>query len=264
MDAVDLTLDSPNLAGRPGAAGVPVKRPAAGASAARTSLRNQIARLERELSCVVAEGFPYLTAPRPAATQSGQHPHLLSFAELERLRDHMVGQLHELQRQADEHAKHVRHSRELLEQMKLEPARYKFTRLRVRDLGEGGCGVWKVQPRLGVIGMLAGWWQLKLSSGCPLPKGRAMRRDPTCPRMLSFLIVGRDTNGQLPVSRWVLEQGYGAKARHVAGTLERTSRRGRTTPPFPAGADEPRARSWPGLRAVPKPTLFSGAHTADG
>jgi hypothetical protein len=26
-----------------------------------------------------------------------------------------------------------------------------------------------VRPRLGLIGMLMGWWQVKLSSGCPLP-----------------------------------------------------------------------------------------------
>ena len=26
------------------------------------------------------------------------------------------------------------------------------------DLGQGGCGVWEVRPRLGLIGMLAGWW----------------------------------------------------------------------------------------------------------
>jgi hypothetical protein len=55
--------------------------------------------------------------------------------------------------------------------MKLEPARFKHVRLPVRDLGQGGCGVWHVRPRLGLIGMLAGWWQLTLSSGCPLPRG---------------------------------------------------------------------------------------------
>ena len=59
--------------------------------------------------------------------------------------------------------------------MKREPNRYKFVRLPVRDMGEGGCGVWEVRPRLGLIGMLAGWWQVKLSSGCPLAKGHAGR-----------------------------------------------------------------------------------------
>ena len=37
------------------------------------------------------------------------------------------------------------------------------------DLGERGCGAYHVRPRLGIIGMLMGWWHIKLSSGCPLP-----------------------------------------------------------------------------------------------
>jgi hypothetical protein len=142
---------------------------------ARRSLREQIARLERQSSRVIAEGFPYIAAPA-GANAPGAYPRLLSFAELERLRDRLVWQLHELHHQAAEHAEHVRRSRELLEQMKLQASRYKFMRLPVRDLGQGTCGVWEVRPRLGLIGMLAGWWHVKLSSGCPLPKGRAAAR----------------------------------------------------------------------------------------
>ena len=77
-----------------------------------------------------------------------------------------------------ERTEHERRAWELLERMKLEPGRYQFVRLPVRDLGQGGCGVWEVRPRLGLIGMLAGWWQVKLSSGCPLAGGSRRRRDP--------------------------------------------------------------------------------------
>jgi hypothetical protein len=77
-----------------------------------------------------------------------------------------------------ERVEHERRAHELLERMKLEPGRYKFVRLAVNDLGQGGCGVWEVRPRLGLIGMLAGWWQVKLSSGCPLPKGPRSTRGP--------------------------------------------------------------------------------------
>jgi hypothetical protein len=142
---------------------------------ARRSLREQIARLERASSRVVAEGFPYITAP--AGTNVPEPcPHLPSFAELERLRDRLVWQRHELHHQAAEHAEHVHRSRKLLEQMQLEPSRYKFMRLPVANLGQGGCGAWEVRPRLGLIGMLAGWWHVKLSSGCPLSRGRATAR----------------------------------------------------------------------------------------
>ena len=70
----------------------------------------------------------------------------------------------------------------LLERMLLEPGRYKFMRLANADLGEGGCGVWQVRPRLGIVGMLAGWWQVKLSSGCPLAGGPRAARGPAATR----------------------------------------------------------------------------------
>ncbi len=59
-----------------------------------------------------------------------------------------------------------------LERMLLEPAKHRFARIACSELGEGGCGVWQVRPRLGLIGMLMGWWEVKLSSGCPLARGR--------------------------------------------------------------------------------------------
>ncbi len=58
--------------------------------------------------------------------------------------------------------------RALLERMLRDPGRHRFVRVRAADVGEPGCGVWHVRPRLGLIGMLMGWWQVKLSSGCPL------------------------------------------------------------------------------------------------
>ena len=62
----------------------------------------------------------------------------------------------------DERGERQEASRVLLERMLLEPGRYKFVRVANRDLGAGGCGVWHVRPRLGLIGMLMGWWQVKL------------------------------------------------------------------------------------------------------
>ncbi len=148
----------------------------------RETLRGQIGKLELECSAIVAEGFPHIPATssprglpadsrvrrdrvRPAVDLSG--PRLLTLAELERVRDRLAGHTQDLRRLAAERAAHERRAREQLEAMRREPGRYKFVRLPVRDLGEGGCGVWEVRPRLGLIGMLAGWWQVKLSSGCP-------------------------------------------------------------------------------------------------
>jgi hypothetical protein len=152
---------------------------------ARRALRMQIARMEHELSGIVADRFPHISAtpalgcgvlaPGEADTEETAlaGPCLLDLAELERMRDRLAGRVQELSRLAAERDEHERLARELLKRMELEPGRYKFVRLPVKDLGQGGCGVWEVRPRLGLVGMLAGWWQVKLSSGCPLPRGHA-------------------------------------------------------------------------------------------
>ncbi len=148
-----------------------VEERAAAECAAREALRGQVAKLERELSTIVAGGFPHIYAvPAPAwvgcvGSSSADARRARAPARPARAAGARGagagGSTGELQWRAQER----------LERMKQEPGRYKFVRLPVVDLGERGCGVWEVRPRLGLIGMLAGWWQLKLSSGCPLPGG---------------------------------------------------------------------------------------------
>jgi hypothetical protein len=150
--------------------------------AARASLRAQIARLERERGAIVAERFPYVPAPAPIECAALGGPRLLDLGALERVRDQLAADVQELHARVGERSERERRARELLQRMRLEPGRYKFARLKVRDLGQGVCGVWEVRPRLGLIGMLAGWWELKLSSGCPLARGSRSTRDPDSPR----------------------------------------------------------------------------------
>jgi hypothetical protein len=134
--------------------------------AARDALRSQVAKLERELSGLVAYTFPHIS-PHDCGSESFSGPRLLTLAELERLRDRLALRVGEVRGQVAARAALERRSRALLERMRLEPGRYKFARVPVADLGDGHCGVWEVRPRLGLIGMLAGWWHVKLSSGCP-------------------------------------------------------------------------------------------------
>lgn len=158
---------------------------------ARNALKAQIARLEHELSGLVAGGFPHISSTHEGFAgdvcperSAGDGPRLLTLGELERARDGLATRVGDTRRRLDARAEFERASRMLLERIRLEPGRYKFARLPVADLGEGGCGVWEVRPRLGLIGMLAGWWHVKLSSGCPLAKGRAAARPApkTAPR----------------------------------------------------------------------------------
>ena len=95
-------------------------------------------------------------------------PRVLGLGELEDLRDRLSAKLRSARGQLAERAEREEANRRLLERMLLEPGKYRYVRIANADLGEGGCGVWQVRPRLGLIGMLCGWWQVKLSSGCPL------------------------------------------------------------------------------------------------
>lgn len=138
--------------------------------AARRSLRTQIAKLERELSDTFVTAFP-MGGLEPVDAPP-QQPRLLGLGELERMRDELAERLHEARRLVGERAEAQEANRRLLERMLLEPGRHRFRRVTRSDIGESGCGAWEVRPRLGLIGMLAGWWQVKLSSGCPLAGGR--------------------------------------------------------------------------------------------
>jgi hypothetical protein len=135
--------------------------------AARAQLRVQIATLERQLSDALIASFPD-PAPAVAAPVASAGPRVLGLGELEAVRDALVERLAGAREEAFRRGERQEAARALLERMLLAPGRHKFVRVANRDLGEDGCGVWQVRPRLGLIGMLMGWWQVKLSSGCPL------------------------------------------------------------------------------------------------
>jgi hypothetical protein len=144
--------------------------------AARQTLREQIARLERELADSFVTAFPMGGLPQPDAMTCAPTPaRLLDLGELEVVRDELAERLHEARTTIGKRADEIAEKRLTLERMLLRPADYKFARISRRELGEPGCGVWQVRPRMGLIGMLMGWWQVKLSSGCPLPGGRGAR-----------------------------------------------------------------------------------------
>jgi hypothetical protein len=140
--------------------------------AARRSLRSQIKRLERELAGAFVTAYPMggLDAA-PGSDDCPRDPRLLGLGELERVRDELAERLRAARLTISRRAEVQAANRVALERMLLEPAKYRFAKIAARDLGEPGCGVWQVRPRLGLIGMLMGWWQVKLSSGCPLPGG---------------------------------------------------------------------------------------------
>ena len=149
-----------------GALHTPVRPEEVDERAARRSLRAQIAHLEQELASAVIAAYPRL--PAGSARVSAGGPRLLGLGELERIRDDLAGRLADLRDEAVRQAERQEQARLLIERMLLEPGSYKWVRVCNADLGEPGCKHWHVVPRLGVVGMLAGWWHVKISSGCPL------------------------------------------------------------------------------------------------
>jgi hypothetical protein len=143
--------------------------PARGADlerAARRQLRVQIATLEAQLSDALLTAFPHGPIDTSVAAPGG--PRVLSLGELEGVRDALADRVAGARAVLEARGAAQERKRIALEKLLLEPGRYKFARISQAELGVGGCGVWQVRPRLGIIGMLAGWWHVKLSSGCPL------------------------------------------------------------------------------------------------
>lgn len=95
-------------------------------------------------------------------------PRLLGLGELERHRDALHAKLRDARTAFEQRGLEQERNRVLLERMLLEPKKHKFARLHRSEVVMGGCGAYQVRPRLGLIGMLMGWWHVKLSSGCPL------------------------------------------------------------------------------------------------
>lgn len=133
---------------------------------ARAQLRAQISRLDRELSGLVAEGFGRIVVEHRVAVSAGQ-PRVLGLGELERVRDALAQRIAVARAALRERAREEAGKRELLCAMLASPAEFKWVKVSRAEIGEPGCGEWHSKPRLGPIGMLMGWWRVKVSSGCP-------------------------------------------------------------------------------------------------
>ena len=142
---------------------------------ARAELRRQIARLELELAELFTSAFPRGGISYEVAPAGG--PRLLGIAELETLRDELLGRIADVRGILSDHAYVEERNRELLERVIAEPQRFRWVRISNEDIGEPGCRHWHSRPKWGLLGMLMGWWRVKISSGCPLAARRRPRPD---------------------------------------------------------------------------------------
>jgi len=134
---------------------------------ARAELRRQIGRLEAQLGSHFAAAFPRLRIDVAVPAVSSE-PRALGLGDLEAVRDSLATRIGEARRRLREQAELETGNRELLERMLASPAEHKWLQISRADIGEPGCGHWHSRPRLGPLGMLMGWWRVRVSSGCPL------------------------------------------------------------------------------------------------
>ncbi len=149
-------------------AGIPPAAP--DERAGRHSLLAQIERLESELASLFVCTWPRKGLAFSVLGRGG--PRLLSLEELEALRDELVERVDHARRSLSDRTYLEEQNRRRIEEMLLEPEKHKWVRVANEDIGEPGCHHWHVQPRGGLLGMLAGWWRVRISSGCPLAGGR--------------------------------------------------------------------------------------------
>ena len=133
---------------------------------ARGELRRQIARLERELAELFSSSFPTADGI-DWGVETGGGPRILGVAELERIRDRLATRIGEVRVELDARSRVESENRLLLERMVAEPEEFHWVRVSNEDIGEPGCRHFHSRPRYGVLGMLMGWWRVKVSSGCP-------------------------------------------------------------------------------------------------
>ncbi len=132
---------------------------------ARRDLRRQIASLERELAGLFSSSFPRAGIDWSVAPAGG--PRVLGVEDLERVRDALASRIGLARDELARRAHVEERNRELLESMIAQPQKYHWVRVSNEDIGEPGCRHWHSRPRWGLLGMLFGWWRIKLSSGCP-------------------------------------------------------------------------------------------------
>jgi len=148
----------------------PRLREAPSEAAGCRDLRGQVARLERERTELACSTWP--RTGLTAANAAGGAARLLSLGELESLRAALVDSLARTRRELGERLAAEERNRRLIEAMLADPAAHPWVRVSHADIGEPGCRHWHVRPRFGLLGMLAGWWRVVVSSGCPLqPEG---------------------------------------------------------------------------------------------
>ena len=136
---------------------------------ARADLRRQIAAMELALARLFGSAFPRKGIDFSVPGMGG--PRLLSVDELEQVRDALAVRIQEVRADLHDHAVVEEANRELIEEMTADPASLQVGARLQRGHRRARLQALARQPKWGLLGMLLGWWRVKISSGCPLAEG---------------------------------------------------------------------------------------------
>lgn len=133
-------------------------------AALRRALRGQISQLEAELGNYAWDekrqpGPNYLHPP------AGR---IATAEELEATREELIARLADARAAADERGEQEQQARAHVEEMLRNPGSHGWEMVTSEATGDPDCRNWRVVPRFGPVGAIAGWWRVKVSSGCPL------------------------------------------------------------------------------------------------
>src|SRR3954452_21727717 len=112
----------------------PVVLPEIDERAARRSMLDQIAKLERELAALFCATYPRTGFDWSVRSYAG--PRLLGIAELERIRDQLADRLAENRSLLGDRTYVEARNRRLIEEMMLAPEKHKWMRIGNEDIGE--------------------------------------------------------------------------------------------------------------------------------
>jgi len=163
--------------------------PEVGAATLRRELRAQIARIEAE---VTAYAWHDPRRPPPDRVETAiPVGRVTSVEELGRTRDELIQRLTRLRGEAERRGIREQGSRAHVEGMLDDPASHSWEIVTAAETGEPSCKDWRVVPRWGPVGAIMGWWRVKVSSGCPLPKPLAEVSGSRLSGKGSFVVDGQ-------------------------------------------------------------------------
>lgn len=143
--------------------GLPDVGRAADEAAARRELRRQIGRIEAQLA-----SYPEArTKDEPTHPLLRPKAHVAGVGELESVRDQLIERLKEARAAAEKRGRRESRARGRRESIIGDPESHRWEQVSNEECGDPGCGETRAVPRFGPIGAIAGWWRVKLSSGCP-------------------------------------------------------------------------------------------------